>query len=70
MSLTFWGNLSYSRTHLYSIDATTCVQRRSIVAKASLIPLIAKREELVNTIASRLETGEVPQKNALQYGQI
>ena len=46
MSLTFWGNLSYSRTHLYSIDAT-CVQRRSIVAKASLIPLIAKSDELV-----------------------
>ena len=69
MSLTFWGNLGYSRTHLYSIDAT-CVQRRSVVAKALLIPLIAKREELVNTIASRLETGEVPQKNALHYGQI
>ena len=46
MSLKFWGNQGYSQTHLYSIDAT-CVQRRSIVVKASLIPLIAKRDELV-----------------------
>ena len=38
MSLTFWGNLGYSRTHLYSIDAT-CFQRRSVVAKALLTEL-------------------------------
>ena len=46
MSWAFRRNLGYSRTHLYSIDAIR-VQRRSAVAKALLIPLIAKSKELV-----------------------
>ena len=47
MSWAFWGgHLGYSGARLYSIDAT-CFERRSVVGKALLIPLIAKREELV-----------------------
>ena len=45
MSWAFWGNLGYSRTHLYSIHAM-CVQRRSAVAKALLTLLIVKSKEL------------------------